>query len=630
MVSKAEEARKRRGRKKDDESEEEASADSSEAKPRAKVSAVDGTLSDADSSYLFRRRAWVYGEPGMNESESKFSDLIHNWSLTHAGYLDQGLGRTRSVCRVVHEDDGSLVQGAGILIAPGSLLTSQTLISSPEDAHNTTAIFSDLGADGPESAPYTLNPERLFLSSNHLGFTLVGVDGAPEEKYGTVDLLRDPHRVQNKEFLNLITFKGRTKQVSVRHNEVSDVDPQFISFTSDLKEPLPGTACFNDQWELVGLFVSERPNKAVRCSSVVRFLENLWHVGQDEQARALLKAVTDVNPYEGFFGPSGILFPPDPESPIPYRSIDRLDAATLSKFMYDYRGTQIFVDIAFWDLGNLNRHSSVKRLSGVADVLERSNLDIVGIIGAEGGALEKVVDLLNQRGHNFQLKVKDVRGQQDLAVIHKADSVELEEDGWDDLSLDDFSRRVHDHIERNFDREPFRLKVKTIDRGDTGYQFTLVVADSRDADVDPATRPVDVRAASARILAQALKRQQDREGPFDFVVGGNINLTVGRDEPYKILVDEDRTLLVSEAERNEWRRTTLMVGCPTERVVKVFCPQAINRDHRPKRIPLSVVDYSVTRIIEGTVEEELVPLRLIWDETNVPTRKSSRGLTIEG
>jgi endonuclease G, mitochondrial len=184
----------------------------------------------------------------------------HN-ELQPVTFLTRGAEVARTVGRISRERDGRLVPfGTGFLVAPHLLLTNNHVLSSAARAAGSVIEFDcDPGRDPSETVLVRPDPERLFLTDEHLDFTLLAVqslaDGrAPGIEFGWNQLISRQGKIVTGEPVNIIGHPmGRTKEVAIRNNRLSNQLDDFLHYATDTEPGNSGSPVFNDTWELVAL-----------------------------------------------------------------------------------------------------------------------------------------------------------------------------------------------------------------------------------------------------------------------------------------------------------------------------------------------------------------------------------------
>jgi endonuclease G len=184
-------------------------------------------------------------------------------------YLESGLGRAQSVCRLILRDRNHQITGygTGFLVSPHLLLTNNHVLSNPKETQTALAQFNyQSGLDGQllPSLIYPLDPETFFLTQEHLDYSLVALQKPQElphpKQLGWSPLIEEQGKILIGEYVNIIQHPGgQPKQLALRENQVIDLLENFLHYQTDTAPGSSGSPVFNDQWEVVGLHHSGVP-----------------------------------------------------------------------------------------------------------------------------------------------------------------------------------------------------------------------------------------------------------------------------------------------------------------------------------------------------------------------------------
>lgn len=187
-------------------------------------------------------------------------------------YLETGLQRARSVCRIeIHDSAGAFEgYGTGFLVSPSLLMTNNHVLRSAGAANRSLAEFNyEDDADlVPRSAKvFKLDAGRFFFTSKDLDMTLTAVrpqatDGSSLADHGHLRLIAESGKAVLNDCVSVIQHpRGFKKQIALRANRVVDVFDDFIHYETDTMPGSSGSPVFNDQWELVALHHSGVPRR---------------------------------------------------------------------------------------------------------------------------------------------------------------------------------------------------------------------------------------------------------------------------------------------------------------------------------------------------------------------------------
>lgn len=204
-----------------------------------------------------------------------------------ANFLSRGARAITSIARLA--DRAALPIGTGFLVSPRLLLTNNHVLPDAESALAVIAEFgAEIGVDN-EPAPWTrfaLDPERCFVTDEHLDYSLVLVKPAPDGRdagalFGWNRLIAQQGKIVTGEPVNVAGHPGgRLKEIAIRASELALQLEDFLHYTADTEPGSSGSPVFNDQWEVVALHHAGVPgeggvrvaNEGVRVSSILRDL----------------------------------------------------------------------------------------------------------------------------------------------------------------------------------------------------------------------------------------------------------------------------------------------------------------------------------------------------------------------
>lgn len=180
-------------------------------------------------------------------------------SLRPINFLERGLEVSKSVARVVLADGSS---GSGFLIRDNFLVTNHHVIPSREvaqsarvefnyqktiqglDANVTTYALAPRAGDGFATSP--------LEEQGGDDWSVVRVDGNPNEKWGALPLLEVSPKVQD-EVIIIQHPGGGPKQIAMSHNTIAFVNEKRLQYLTDTLEGSSGSPVFNTAWQVVAL-----------------------------------------------------------------------------------------------------------------------------------------------------------------------------------------------------------------------------------------------------------------------------------------------------------------------------------------------------------------------------------------
>jgi endonuclease G, mitochondrial len=214
----------------------------------------------------------------------------HN-ELQPVTFLTRGARVARTVGRVSLRRAGRLVPiGTGFLVAPRLLLTNNHVLSDARLAGEAVIEFDcDPGTPDARFVLVATAPHRLFVTDEHLDFSLVALedlpDGrAPGDEFGWNELIARQGKIVTGEPVNVVGHPmGRTKEVSLRNNRLSNQLEHFLHYETDTEPGSSGSPVFNDAWEVVALHHAGVPSTDPE-GRVLKANGQLWHRSEGDQA----------------------------------------------------------------------------------------------------------------------------------------------------------------------------------------------------------------------------------------------------------------------------------------------------------------------------------------------------------
>lgn len=205
-------------------------------------------------------------------------------TLLGISFLDVGLQRSRSVCRVTSTFAGGASHGTASLIGPDLLLTNHHVLHDWDDgdrpAHLVEAWFD-----------YELDTAGATRQVSVVPCDAGTIAGDPEHDWAVIRLAKpapataavldltgaEPPRPENYVFI-IQHPDGGPKMIGLSHNLVRHVDDDVIQYWTDTKAGSSGSPVFNNQWEVVGLhhrWVEAPEGEGVSCRNQGRRIERV-------------------------------------------------------------------------------------------------------------------------------------------------------------------------------------------------------------------------------------------------------------------------------------------------------------------------------------------------------------------
>lgn len=181
-------------------------------------------------------------------------------TLLDVRFLELGVEKARSVCRIEATFDNAISTGTGFRIGTDCVLTNHHVVFDEESADtpagSVQAYFRhELGADGQPMTPIVVNgvASRLIGNRDDDWAVVYFEDPLPNDApilsiSGPSDSIVVDDRVVIVQHPN-----GLHKKVAFAHNLVRYVDDTVIQYWTDTEEGSSGSPVFNERWEVVAL-----------------------------------------------------------------------------------------------------------------------------------------------------------------------------------------------------------------------------------------------------------------------------------------------------------------------------------------------------------------------------------------
>lgn len=333
-----------------------------------------------------------------------------------ASFLTNGAARARAVCKVVVPTKTGRSLGTGFLITRNLLMTNNHVVEDRATAANALAEFQI--KEGQRPIVVAMQPDRFFMTSKALDFTIVACDGLGIEAIIPISLLRNPAIVTRHERVNIIQHpRGRQKEIAIHDNKVSRVKDLVVHYSTDTEPGSSGSPVFNNDWELVALHHAgftlpegKAKNEGIRITAIVdQIISNNTEGAErhDELMDELLISIGNTAPTLGFFGNAG------------------LQVSELEVQVNGFQGTPNFADVGCWNIEHFNNRVSDTRVERVARVINRLSLDLIGLTEVQDGAMRRLVGKLREQGSRYDFVYRDTRGSQDIAMLYDTDTTEV-------------------------------------------------------------------------------------------------------------------------------------------------------------------------------------------------------------
>uniref|UniRef100_UPI001CBEE4DE trypsin-like peptidase domain-containing protein n=1 Tax=Tateyamaria pelophila TaxID=328415 RepID=UPI001CBEE4DE len=440
-----------------------------------------------------------------------FEKISNGADFLPARFLYRGAEAAASVCRI-RLPSGF---GTGFLVSTTSfIMTNNHVIADKDEAREAVAEFQF--EEGEASLTVNLNPDRYFVTSKELDFTIVACDDPALADFRPIRLLRNPSTVTRGEKVNIIQHpRGRPKEVALHNNDVFRVKDKVIWYETDTEPGSSGSPVFNNEWDLVALHHAGWIENGVTTNEGVRIAAITSHLMARQHSEAtgstglaeLLSSIPDSSPNLGFFDIAGITGANIQEVEVP-----------------EYKGSLEFADVGFWNIEHFNDVISAERVHKVAEVLRHLSLDAVGLVEVQREAMERLVASLQSMGLSYEFKYLDVKGRQDLAILFDSKTTEVT------ISAKILNRHKSAWAAKTgtgrtaFPRRPMIAHVKIAPNTASGAptEFIMIVLHLK-AFGDPQSKAR--RRLAAEILTEVIADIRATE-KLPIVLGGDLNETL--------------------------------------------------------------------------------------------------------
>lgn len=196
------------------------------------------------------------------EAKVEYERIVEGNELQPINYLQHGTVAGRSVCRIAFKVDNQSAFATGFLIAPGVLVTNNHVFPAAAAARDARAEFDlelDIFDNPKQPVSFRLQPDRLFMTSSALDYSIVSVedrseDGVALSSFGYLPLVGTVGKVADGEWLTIIQHPGgQEKQVCIRENKLLTRTDDVLWYSTDTLGGSSGSPVFNNSWDVVAL-----------------------------------------------------------------------------------------------------------------------------------------------------------------------------------------------------------------------------------------------------------------------------------------------------------------------------------------------------------------------------------------
>lgn len=209
-------------------------------------------------------------------------------------FLEMALAVSRFVGRIrirTRAGGPNAGYGTGFMVSPCLLLTNNHVLPDPTLAAASEVEFDYQYDRAGRLLPvvnYGLEPQRFFLTSVKLDYTLVAVrersiDNRTElRRYGWTRLIGEQGKAVIGDALNIIQHpQGEPKQLVLRSNKLIDLFEHFAHYVTDTEPGSSGSPVYNDQWEVVALHHQGVPH--IEDGQYRKKDGSVWRQGMDPE-----------------------------------------------------------------------------------------------------------------------------------------------------------------------------------------------------------------------------------------------------------------------------------------------------------------------------------------------------------
>ncbi len=226
--------------------------------------------SPAPTAVFGRERRILITENLRREGVVATERILAKPDLLKINFLYRAAARSAAVGRIAYRNsDGSLEGFAtGFLIGPQLMMTNNHVFKDQSEVEGCVLqmMYEDpLSPTGPAAG--TIPILRLIDTNPELDMSLLEVgtateEGHPASDYGWIHLEGQLGKLDKGWAVNIIQHPdARTKEISLRDNEVLDIKGSMLEYKTDTEQGSSGSPVFNDMWQLVALHSTGVPDK---------------------------------------------------------------------------------------------------------------------------------------------------------------------------------------------------------------------------------------------------------------------------------------------------------------------------------------------------------------------------------
>jgi len=229
--------------------------------------------------------------------ESNLEKISKSADFLPSSFLEIGVARAQSVCRISTEVPLGTAFGSGFLVGSRNyIMTNNHVLPDVESAESASVEF-DYDQDTVEYQ-VSLRPDIFFITSEELDFTIVASD--PSTLPSTIEAVKIPknkHLITRNERVNIVQHpQGRRKEIAIHDNTVTYVYDKAIRYTADTEGGSSGSPVFNNEWQLCALHHAgwknddgSATNEGIRVSVLVEHLLTVNDPGKVTHIERILR-----------------------------------------------------------------------------------------------------------------------------------------------------------------------------------------------------------------------------------------------------------------------------------------------------------------------------------------------------
>lgn len=215
---------------------------------------------------------WWHGDDEPSENLERITGSRS--TLVAVRYLALGMRCADAVCKIELADGRG--SGTGFLVSDNMLVTNNHVLRDAETARGARVLFNyQQTPEGPDAVVDVrqLLPGARFKTSVEDDFTIVKVDGNPNERWGALKLAERP--IERQQRVTIIQHpSGGPKQLSLLANVVVYQNERIVQYLTDTLPGSSGSPVFNENWEVVALHHSGGWLKEPNSTDKAAFLRN--------------------------------------------------------------------------------------------------------------------------------------------------------------------------------------------------------------------------------------------------------------------------------------------------------------------------------------------------------------------